>query len=116
MNMLSILFMQQGKSPLTATDPVTGIGLFAVYTPVLLLGMRDWRKVYLLGTVALVVIVFLGGILKHVGAFFEPTGLEGYASLFWWFIAIALNGYGVIASVFGMFHASRSTPTRSLST
>jgi hypothetical protein len=98
-NIYSYSRIAAGGEALTTTAPESGIFVFLVYIPFLVLGHLGKHRLYLAGTVAFVVLIALGGILKHLAAALEPNGLEAYASTFWWAVAIAVNVYGVVMSV-----------------
>ncbi|GAB5453601.1 MAG: hypothetical protein Hals2KO_39290 [Halioglobus sp.] len=106
-NIYSYVRIESGTSGLTKTSPEGGILIFLVYVPFLVLGQLGWRRTYLAGTAAFVVLIAFGGILRHLATALEPGGLDAYASTLWWAIAIVVNCYGVSMSGMAMLRMQR---------
>lgn len=112
-NLYSYLRITLGQSPVTTTDPITGICLFLLYCPGMLLGHWGKKWPYQILTAGFILLIVSGGILKHAVVIFSPDGLSAYASTFWWLTAILINVYGTIASLLSMWTLGHTdTPTQ----
>jgi len=107
-NLFSIWRMSQGMSPLSSTDPIQGIVIFLVFSPVLWFGLKQWYIGYLIPNVLFLSMIAYGGIALHVQNWILDSTLSQYASTESWLLVVAVNFYGVCVSVLASFAAFRA--------
>lgn len=102
MNSYSYYLHYHGQPKLTITDPIAGISIFLLYSPVLLLGLAGWYRTYVVLTIIFLGPILFSGVLGHVTAILSPDGMSAYASSLWWAAAILLNIYGMTISILAL--------------
>ena len=106
-NLYSLWRIAQEQSPLSSTDPVQGIVLFLLFTPMLWLGKRGWFKTYLALNTLFWLMIAYGGVGLHVKSVLSGDGFSAYASVWAWMLVVIVNAYGVVFSARGSLLAVR---------
>jgi hypothetical protein len=97
-NSFSLLAISRTGIGFAGDQPATVSAMIAVavFTAVTLCGLKGWLIAYRILAPLVTVMLFVGGVLKHLNA-----GPEHYASDLAWTLAIAINVFGVVAYAVG---------------
>lgn len=103
-NGTSFVLMQGGQAPLAPTALGKATVLFLVYGLFILAGLRSLDRVYRVSMALFLLPILMIGIVPHVASGFVP-GV--YHSQFSWFLAIAINVLGLVATGWGVIRGAR---------
>jgi hypothetical protein len=101
-NVLSIMAIAQGQAGWAGPSPVSAQGIATVMGAVIIFGFLGWRKTYLVAASVALAFLALGGVGRHLVA-----AAAAYASSTTWTVAIAINLFGCLAFLAGIFHAKK---------
>lgn len=103
-NIASLVALNQGEQGFAGDAGTTSSAMVSVvlFTLVTMLGLFDKLTLYRILAPIILVLLLLGGVLKHALA-----DAENYASQTLWFTAIAINTFGVAAYAWGVIAAFR---------
>jgi hypothetical protein len=97
-NVISLILSRTGGTPLSATNPVTGMIVMAVYGGCLVVGALRYVRIYRV-LMALSLLVFgYGGVIVHVMNFAADRTFL-YSSMTAWAVAIGINVFGLVLNL-----------------
>lgn len=114
-NIYSLWSIHIGEKPLTSTEPFSAILLFLLFAPVIYAGNQGKVRLFALVTGLFVLLIVYGGIVRHLLALASLDKLEDYSSLTGLLVAVGINVYGVIASVWAIWCALKTVRKSSTS-
>lgn len=103
-NCLSLLAISNGDAGFAGDAATTQSAMVAVviFGAVTLLGLFKRMSIYKVLSPIVVIVLFVGGVLKHVN-----LGPVTYASEAHWIVAILINAFGVLAFAIGAYSSCR---------
>ncbi|MEP2236625.1 MAG: hypothetical protein ABJM58_07405 [Alteripontixanthobacter sp.] len=103
-NFLSLLAISNGHAGFAGDAATTQSAMVAVviFGAVTLLGLFGRMTIYKVLSPIVVIVLFVGGVLKHIS-----LGPASYASEAHWIVAILINGFGVLAFAMGTYSSFR---------
>ena len=94
-NVVSLILSRTGGSPLSATNPVTGMLVMAVYGGCLAVGALRYVRIYRV-LMALSILVFgYGGVVVHIMNLVAGRAFL-YSSMAAWGVAVGINVFGLV--------------------
>ncbi len=97
-NGLSLVSLSHSGVGFAGDQAITVSAMMAalVFFAVTLIGLKNWLLAYRVLAPGVTIMLFLGGVLKHVSA-----GPVDYASYLAWALAIGINVFGVVVYTLG---------------
>jgi hypothetical protein len=99
-NALSLLLSRTGGSPLSATNPVTGMIVMLVYGGCLAVGALRYVRIYRVLMAFSILVFGYGGVVIHLVNFISGRTFL-YSSIVAWGAAVAINLFGLVLNFIG---------------
>jgi hypothetical protein len=107
--LVSLLRREATGEALSAAAIGPSIALFLVYLGILCLPRFGYIGWYRIGVIPALILFGGGGVIGNVLRFID-SGLENYASVGWFVLAVAINSYGSVLNVIAALGLFRKDP------
>jgi hypothetical protein len=107
--LVSLLRREATGVALSAAAIGPSITLFLVYLGILCLPRFGYIGWYRVGVIPAIILFGGGGVIGNVLRFID-SGLENYASVGWFVLAVAINSYGSVLNVIAAVGLFRKEP------
>ncbi len=98
---MSYVSISKGEAPLSPADPLISGSFLLLYGLFLVTAMFKMDLLYRI-LMAISVLGFgYGGVIFNILNYIQ-NGIEGYSSFMAWFIAVAINSYGLVFNLLAM--------------